>query len=90
MTATRQIEIFSAGCPVCEDIIAIVNRLACPSCHVTVLDMKDKTVARRAKGLGIHIIPAVVVDGQLASCCAGQGPAVEKELRWAGVGQPLS
>jgi len=89
MTATRQIEIFGAGCQVCEDTIALVNRIACPSCHVTVLDMKNKTVARRANGLGIHTIPAVVVDGQLSSCCEGQGPT-EEELRQAGVGQSLT
>ncbi len=89
MTATRQIEIFSAGCQVCEETIALVNRLACPSCGVTVLDMKDQTVATRAKELGIRTIPAVVIDGQVASCCTGQG-ATEKELRLAGVGQPLS
>ena len=41
MTATRHIEIFSAGCQVCEDTIALVNRMACPSCQVTVLDMNS-------------------------------------------------
>jgi glutaredoxin 3 len=89
MSTTRHIEIFSAGCQICEDTISLVQQLACPSCQVTVLDMKDNTIARRAKDLGIHTIPAVVVDGQLASCCAGQGPS-EEELRRAGVGQPLS
>jgi hypothetical protein len=33
-------------------------------------------------------LPAVVVDGKLASCCAGRGPN-ESELRAAGIGQPL-
>lgn len=89
MTATRHIEIFSAGCPACEDTIALVNRMACPSCQVTVLDMKQKTVARRAKQLGIHRVPAVVIDGEVASCCADTGPT-EEELRRAGVGQVLT
>ena len=80
MTTTRQIEIFSAGCQACEDTIALVNRMACPSCQVTVLDMKDKTVASRAKELGIHRVPAVLIDGQVASCCADKGPN-EEELR---------
>lgn len=89
MTATRHIEIFSAGCPICDDTIALVNRLSCPSCAVTVLDMKDQSVATRAKELGIRTIPAVVIDGQVASCCTGQGPT-EEELCRAGLGQPLS
>jgi glutaredoxin 3 len=87
MTATRQIEIFSAGCPICKETIALVHRLACSSCDVKVLDMKNQTVASRAKELGIRTLPTVVIDGQVASCCTAQGPH-EKELRQAGVGQP--
>jgi hypothetical protein len=41
MKAKRTIEIFSAGCPVCEDTIQLINQLACPSCKVTVLDMQN-------------------------------------------------
>ena len=66
----------------------MVNQLACPSCEVTVLDMQDSEVAKRAKDLGIRSIPAVVIDGQLADCCAGRGPD-EAALRTAGIGQPL-
>jgi hypothetical protein len=28
---TRKIEVFSAGCPLCEDAVKLVNSLACPS-----------------------------------------------------------
>ena len=87
MNAKRTIEIFSAGCPVCEETVELVNRVACPSCEVTVLDMQDPEVARRAKSLGIRSVPAVVIDGALAECCAGRGP-VEKTLRDAGLGRP--
>ena len=89
MSAKRTIEIFSAGCSVCEETIALVNRVACPSCKVTVLDMKDPSVASRAKNLGIHSVPAVVIDGKLADCCAGRGPN-EHTLRAAGLGRALS
>jgi glutaredoxin 3 len=88
MNGTRTIEIFSAECPACEDTIALVNRLACPYCEVTVLDMKQPDVASRAKELGIRSVPTVVIDGRLAECCAGRGPE-EQTLRAAGLGQPL-
>jgi glutaredoxin 3 len=88
MNAKRTIEIFSAGCPACEDTIQLVNRVACPSCDVTVLDMKHPDVASRAKRLGIRSVPAVVIDGRLADCCAGRGPD-EQTLRAAGLGQQL-
>lgn len=86
MKAKRKVEVFSAGCPVCQTTIDLVNRLACPFCEVTVLDMNDIDVARRARDLGIRSLPAVAVDGQPASCCAAGG--VEPQaLRAAGLGQ---
>ncbi len=87
--ATRTVEIFSAGCPACEETIQLVNTIACSSCEITVLDMRDASVAARAAQLGIRTVPAIVVNGQLADCCAGSGPA-EKTLGAAGVGQPLA
>ena len=74
MSNKRKIEVFSAGCPVCEQTEQLVKRIACDSCQVEVLDMHDADVATRAKGLGITSVPAVVIEGRLASCCAGRGP----------------
>jgi hypothetical protein len=62
MTTKRHIEIFSAGCSICEETITLVKRLACPSCEVCVLDMQDPLVASRAKNFGIRSVPAVVID----------------------------
>jgi hypothetical protein len=69
-------------------VIDVVNRVACPSCEVSVLDMNDAEVARRADQLGIRTVPAVVIDDTLAECCAGREP-IEETLRVAGLGQPL-
>jgi glutaredoxin len=88
MATKRKIEVFSAGCPACDETVAMVKRAACPSCEVTVLDMQDATVASRAKSLGIRSVPAVVIDGKLAACCSGRGPA-EATLRSAGLGQKI-
>jgi glutaredoxin 3 len=66
----------------------MVQRAACPSCEVTVLNMQDPEVVRRAKRLGIRSLLAVVMDGTLAACCAGRGPN-EATLRTAGLGQAL-
>jgi glutaredoxin 3 len=86
--AKRKIEIFSAGCPVCKQTVELVKRISCTSCEVAVLDVNDPAVATRANSLGIRSVPAVVVDGSLASCCAGRGPE-EAVLRAAGIGKPL-
>ncbi len=88
MSNERKIEIFSAGCPACDEAVATVKRIACPSCETTVLDMNEPQVAARAKQLGISRIPAIVIDGELAECCAA-GAVDEQVLRAAGVGVPL-
>lgn len=87
MSDKRKIEVFSAGCAVCDETVELVNRLACPSCEVEVLDLQQAHVAARAKQLGVQSVPAVAVDGELADCCAGRGPD-EPSLRAAGVGTP--
>ncbi|MFQ5740200.1 MAG: thioredoxin family protein [Acidobacteriota bacterium] len=89
MSSKRSIEVFSAGCPACEETLELVRRTACPSCEVSVLDMNEPPVAERARSLGVGAVPAVVIDGQLAGCCTGGGPD-ETTLRAAGLGQPLA
>jgi glutaredoxin len=88
MAITRKIKVFSAGCAVCEDTIALINKIACPSCEVQVLDMHKPEIAKKARQFGIRSVPAVIVDGKLADCCAGRGPD-EGQLRAAGIGTPL-
>ena len=88
MAATRKIEVFSAGCNVCDDTVALINRIACPSCEVFILDMHKPEAAEKARRYGVRSVPAVVVDGKLADCCAGRGPD-EQQLRATGIGTPL-
>ncbi|MBI2686709.1 MAG: thioredoxin family protein [Acidobacteria bacterium] len=88
MNNKRKVEILSAGCGCCEETIELVKSIACPSCDITVLDMKESLVAERAKSLGVRSVPAVLIDGKLAGCCAGRGPE-EATLRAAGLGAPL-
>lgn len=84
MTNKRKIEIFSAGCPICEEAVSLVNQIACDSCDVTVLDINQPEVSQSAKDLGIRSVPAVVIDGHLAECC-GQGIS-EESLKAAVLG----
>jgi glutaredoxin 3 len=89
MSDKRKVEIFSAGCPACEEAVRTVNRIAGPCCEVEVLDMHQPEVAARAEEYGVRSVPAVAVDGKLADCCAGRG-VDEATLRAAGVGAPPS
>lgn len=88
MNQRRKIEVFSAGCPACDEAIETIKRIACPSCEVEILDMHKQETATRATELGINRVPAIVVDGTVAACCVS-GPVDEQVLRAAGVGMPL-
>lgn len=79
-----KVEIFSAGCPCCDEAIQAV-KAAAGSSQVVVRDMKDPKNAADAKGYGIKRVPAVVVDGKLAGCCAKGGIDLAV-LRSAGLG----
>ncbi len=82
----RTIEVFTAGCPCCEDTVKLVQSLVCPSCDLQILDMRsDKAAQAKAKQYGVKRVPAVAVDGKLADCCQ-QGPVDANTLRSLGVG----
>jgi len=85
MAARRTVEVFSAGCATCNEAIEAVRREA-RAWEVIVHDMKDIQVVRRAKELGVRSVPAVVIDGKLASCCAGRGVDIQV-LKDAGLGK---
>lgn len=79
----RRIEVFSAGCATCDDTVEFVRELAGEAHELHIHNMQEAEVARRAKSLGVHSLPAVVIDGKLAGCCSGRGPneaTIRKEL----------
>ena len=53
-TNQRKVEVFSAGCPACEPVVELVKSIACPSCDVQVLDMKEPGVAEKANAYGVR------------------------------------
>lgn len=79
--ANHTIEIFSAGCPTCQEALEVVRRAAGPQ-HVEVLDMNHPPVEAKAKEYGVHRVPAVAIDRKLAECCT-QGSVQEDVIRTA-------
>lgn len=88
--ARRKVEVFTAGCLVCEDAVKKVNAAACPDCEVVVYDLNKGCATNecraKARKYGIKRLPAVVVNGRLLDCCS-QGAVDEKQLAAAGVGE---
>ena len=92
MSQKRKIEVFTAGCPVCEETIRQVQEAARSSCEVIVYDLnkgcETNECRDKAKEYGIKSVPGVAIDGKLASCCDNRGVNMEA-LKQAGLGQPL-
>ncbi len=75
----RRIEVFTAGCPVCEPAVGLVREAAGEGHEVIVRNLyQDSGVAEAALGYGIKTVPAVVVDGSLLGCCRNTGPSREE------------
>ena len=73
MDSKRKVEVFSAGCALCEEVIDLVRREAGSSSEVIIRNMLDARFLARAEKFGIRSVPAVVIDGKLASCCTPRG-----------------
>ena len=86
----RKIELFTAGCTVCEPVIEMVKAMACSSCEVVIYNIAQpcdtKECLEKVKAYGIKALPAIAVDGKLLACCQNKGISVD-ELKKPGIGQ---
>lgn len=87
MAIKRKIEIFTAGCPLCDAAVQLVNEMACPGCEVSVLNLREKGAMARARAIGAVSAPTVAVDGHIIDCCK-RGEVDRAALAATGVGQP--
>lgn len=87
MTKQRKVEVFTGGCPLCEETVALVKELSCSSCDVAVYNLREQGMDK-AREYGVTSVPTVVVDGKILECCARRKPAAE-DLKAAGIGTPL-
>lgn len=86
----RKVEVFTAGCPICDDTVRLVKTLACPSCELQIFDLREGCATdecrEKSKQYGITAVPAVAVNGVLLDCCRRE-PLTADRLRAAGIGQ---
>ncbi|MGI8924850.1 MAG: thioredoxin family protein [Fimbriimonadales bacterium] len=80
-----KIEVFIAGCPLCDEAVRTVKETACPNCEITVYDLREgceiMECREKARAYGV----TRVVVGKLYSCC--EGSKVKATDLWAaGVG----
>lgn len=86
----RRIEIFVAACPLCDETVRLVQELACPSCKVSIYDLREgqgpPTYLEKAQQYGVNAVPAIAINGEMAWV----GKPDREQLQAIGVGQPLS
>ncbi len=87
MPRKRTVEVFTAGCPLCDETVGLVKKLSCPSCDMRIYNLKESGIDK-AKEYGITSVPTVVVDGKVLDCCK-RGKPTEADLKAAGMGTPL-
>lgn len=87
MSGKRKVEIFVAGCPLCDETAKLVKELSCQSCDVTVYNLREKGMDK-AKEYGVNSVPTVVVNGKILDCCVRRKPTAA-DLKAAGIGTPL-
>lgn len=85
MMNKRQVEIFTANCPLCDETVKLVNELACSSCQVSVYDLREPADLAKAERYGINGVPAIAIDGHLMLT----GKPNTDQLQAIGIGQPV-
>ena len=80
----RQIEIFTADCPLCDETVQMVQELTCPDCEVSVYNLRQEQ--EKAQQYGVNAVPAIAINGRLILT----GKPNLEQLRAAGVGQSLN
>ena len=85
----RQIEIFTAGCPVCEPVVQLVKETAGKDCEIILHNLSEqcesKTCISKMKEYGVKSLPAIAINGQLLDCCKNV-EITKDDLVHAGIG----
>ena len=61
------IEIFSANCPLCKQIIDDIEIGRCEGCKQIVYDLNNMTeyVKTKMKNYGVKAVPTIIIDGNI-------------------------
>jgi glutaredoxin len=83
------IELFTAGCPLCDPVIKLVKETATDNCEIVIYDLvkqcAEKTCINKMKQYGVNHVPSIVVNGKLLHCC--ERSVTKQDLINAGIGR---
>ncbi len=59
----HRIEVFSANCPLCNEIVDEIEAGKCAGCQLTIYDVsKNSSLARQ---FGVRVVPTVIIDREV-------------------------
>ncbi len=88
MEQKRKVEVFTAGCPVCQGVLDMVEELACSHCELIFYNLNKNEGVDQARAYGVTAVPAVAINGELLETCRRK-PITRKDLQAAGLGKSL-
>jgi Thioredoxin domain len=80
-----QVDIFTAGCPVCEPVVQLVKDTAGNHCDITIHNLSESRHKDILKKYNLTRLPAIAVDGKLLDCCKNI-TITKEDLIGAGIG----
>jgi alkyl hydroperoxide reductase subunit AhpF len=65
----HKIEVFTAGCHLCEETLKAVREAVCEECTIIEYNIREKCESEicleKAREYGIKAVPTVVIDGKI-------------------------
>lgn len=61
----RNLEFFSAGCPLCTSFQAEVELGKCGPCELRVLDIRDPKSQPGIRKYNVRVVPTLIIDGKI-------------------------
>ena|SRR2546426_12363609 len=59
----HRIEVFSANCPLCNEVVDEIEAGRCTGCQLTVYNMSDNL--ELARSYGVRVVPTVIIDSEV-------------------------
>lgn len=64
MKMAMDIEVFSAGCRLCEDTVRMVKRVMGPECTLRIYDLTKGEGLEESRKYGVRAVPTIVGNGR--------------------------
>ena len=59
----HRIEVFTANCPLCNDIVNEIEAGKCARCQLTIYNISQHMAI--ARKYGVRVAPTVIIDGEI-------------------------